>query len=124
MSAIKQQSKPVKKKKAIKNTFDIMQFKKMTGKGLVTVWSGIVIDKKTMNEEIKKIKDKVLNGSVKSIALTGYLNNGIIYIFSGVERLHVINSISYSELKKTQIEIEVIINQYPKLTKEEIISLS
>lgn len=110
-----------RKKKAIKNTFDLVQFKKMLGKGMIKMYTGIIIDKKYgTGEEAKKIKEKVLDGSIKSIGMTGYINNGIIYIFIGLERLLVINNISYSELKKAQVEVEVNVLQYGKLTKEEI----
>lgn len=119
------QTKSTKKKKSTKNTFDIVQFKKMIGKGLITVWNGLVIDKKAISEDIKKVKEKILSKSIKSIAMTGYTNNGVLYIFSGIDRLLGINGVSYSDLKKAQLdsEIEIIINQYPKLTKEEILSL-
>lgn len=114
----------VKKRKAAKNTYDIVQFKKMIGKGIITTWNGVVIDKKNMIEEAKKIKEKVLTGSIKSIGMSGYLNNGVLYIFNGIERLFVINSISYLEIKKANLDIEIIVNQYPKLTKEEVSQLN
>ena len=116
-------SKVVKKKKPVKNVFEITQFKKMMGKGLITVWNGAVVDKKMIIDEVKKIKDKLISGSIKSIGMTGYVNNGVLYIFDGIERLFVINAISYTELKKNQLDIEIFINQYPKLTKEEVASL-
>jgi hypothetical protein len=112
------------KKKPVKNTFDIVQFKKLLGKGMIKIYTGVIVDKKfATSEESKKIKEKVLDGSIKSIGMTGYINEGIIYIFIGVERLLVISGISYLELKKAHVEAEVSILQYGKLTKEEINSL-
>lgn len=111
------------KKKIIKNTFDLIQFKKMLGKGVVKIHTGVVIDKKATAEEVKKIKDRVLDGSIKQIGMSGYVNGGICYVFNGVDRLLVINSISYQELKKNNPDVEVVINQYGKLTKEEIAAL-
>jgi hypothetical protein len=115
--------KPIVKKKSVRNIFDIIQFKKMIGKSMVKPYVGIVIDKKTMIEEAKKIKDKILEGNIKSIAMTGYINAGVLFIILGVDRLYVINAISYQELKKSNVEIEIVINQYPKLTKDEIIQM-
>jgi hypothetical protein len=108
------------KKKPIRNVYELTQFKRMIGKGLVKIWNGIIIDKKCNLEETKKIKEKVLDGSIKSIGLVGYCNNGVIYIISGVDRLSIINSISYQELKKVSIDTEVIVSQYSKLSKEDI----
>jgi hypothetical protein len=122
MSSIKS-PRLIKKKKPVRNIFDIVQFKKMIGKGLVTNWSGVVVDKKSAAEDSKKIKDKLLSGNVKTVGLTGYINNGVIYIFVGIEKLYGINSISYSEIKKAQVDIEIYVNQYSKLSKEEILTI-
>jgi len=98
--------KPVKKKKLVQNTFDLIQFKKMIGKGLVLPYKhgGCQIDIGT--------KNKILSKEFKSVAITGFVNGGIIYIFDGIDRLLAINSISYAEIKKTDLDIDVIVNQY------------
>lgn len=122
-TVVKSPRASAKKKASVKNTFDLVQFKKMVGKGMVKIWNGIV-DKKLVAEESKKIKDKILSGSIKSIGMSGYINEGVLYIFDGVERLLIINTISYSDLKKASINVDVIINQYPKMSKEEVKSLT
>ena len=47
-------------KRPIKNVFDLIQFKKMMGKNIIKIASNVVIDKKTISEEVKKIKDKII----------------------------------------------------------------
>lgn len=118
-SKVRSKSPVGKKKKAVKNTFDIVQFKKMIGKGMVKPWSGAT-DYKNTPDEIKKIKDKIVDGQIHTIGMIGYTNNGVLYIVSGSDRLAVINSISYQELKKLGITVDCCIMQYAKLTKEEI----
>lgn len=113
------------RRKVSRNVYDIVQFKKMIGKGLVVMWNGVVINKKTISTEIKKIKDKILAKNAKSIGLTGYCNNGIIYIFNGYDRLLAINSISYADLKKFNIELDIYVNQYStKLSKDDIAKIN
>ena len=118
-SKVRSKSPIGKKKKAVKNTFDIVQFKKMIGKGMVKPWSGAT-DYKTAPEDIKKIKDKIIEGQVHTLGMIGYTNNGVLYIVSGSDRLAVVNSISYQELKKLGLAVDCCIIQYAKLTKEEI----
>jgi hypothetical protein len=108
------------KKKFNKNTFDIIQFKKLLGKGVIKVWGDAIMDKKAMLVNIKKFKEKILSRSVKSVGLTGYVNNGIVFIFNGIDRMLAIGSTPYSDLKKNNIDIDVIITQYTKLSRAEI----
>jgi hypothetical protein len=114
----KQPASPrTKKKKCVRNTFDIVQFKKMIGKGLIATYKG-----STQNDETN-IKDKILSGNIKSIAMTGFVSSGIIYIFNGVERLIALHSISYADIKKHDLDIDIIITQYSKLTPQDISEL-
>lgn len=106
-----------KKKKCVRNTFDIVQFKKMIGKGLITAYKG-----STQNDETN-IKDKILSGNIKSIAMIGFVSSGIIYIFNGVERLIALHSISYADIKKHDLDIDILITQYSKLTPQDISEL-
>ncbi len=111
-------SKILKKKK---NSFTLVQFKKMLGKNLIGIYNGIIIDKKVINIEAKKIKETIINGSIKQICMTGYVNDsGILYIFSGVEKLFVIANLSYSDIKKYKLDIDICIIQYPKIDKTTI----
>lgn len=104
-----------KKKKCVKNTFELVQFKKMIGKGLVVPYKGA-------NQPIdEKIKDKILSGLVKTIGMSGFVSSGIIYIFQGLDRLHSIHSISYAEIKKANLEIDICIAQYSKMTPQDLI---
>lgn len=95
----------VKKKKATQNTYDLVQFKKMIGKGLIEPQKGSSV------VQDPSMKEKILTKSVKIVAMTGTVNNGIIYITDGVERLLAINSVSYAEIKKHDLDLEVIVTQ-------------
>jgi hypothetical protein len=111
----------IKLQKKRKNSFTLVQFKKMMGKNLIGVYSGIVMDKKVISVEVKKIKETIVNGSIKQIGMVGYVNDsGILYIFNGVEKLFVIASLSYSDIKKYKLDIEICVVQYPKLDKATI----
>jgi hypothetical protein len=117
-------SKVDKLLKKKKNTYFLTQFKKMMGKNLVGVWNGIVFDKKAIVDDVKKIKDNILLGLIKQISMTGYVSeNGTLYIFQGVEKLFVISNLSYSDIKKYKIDIDIVIIQYPKLDKSTILKL-
>lgn len=110
-------SKLVKKK----NSFSLVQFKKMMGKHLVGVYSGVIVDKKQISLQVKTMKETILNQSIKQISLVGCVNDsGILYIFNGVEKLFLIAGLSYSEIKKYKLDIEVCVIQYNKLDKATI----
>lgn len=102
--------KAKKKKKPITNTFELTQVKKMIGKGLIIPYKGADL---ALNQELK---NKILSKAIKSIAITGFLSGGIIYIFEGVDRLTALNAVSYAEIKKTELEIDIYINQYSSLS--------
>lgn len=104
-----------------KNTYTLMQFKKLIGKKLVGIYSGVIVDKKNMLLESKKIKDMVMNNQVNQLGLVGYVNeSGIFYVLKGVEKLYLICNLSYSEIKKYKIDLEINVVQYHSLTKSEI----
>jgi hypothetical protein len=111
---VKPTSPKQKKKKCVKNTFELTQFKKMIGKGLIVVYKGSV----ALPDQ--DIREKILSGGIKSIAMTGFVSSGIIYVFNGVERLLAIHSVSYAEIKKHNLEIDIILNQYSKLEPKDI----
>lgn len=94
-----------KKKKHIQNTFDLVQFKKMIGKGLVLCSKGVVLI------QDPSIKDKILTKQVRSISMNAVLSAGIIYVTEHPERLAAISAISYAEIKKYDLDVDVIINQ-------------
>jgi hypothetical protein len=108
-------SPKAKKKKCVKNTFELVQFKKMIGKGLVIAYKG------TTAQFDASIKDKIMSGSVKSIGLSGFVSSGIIHIFDGVDRLLAIHAVSYAEIKKAKLEIDIFVNQYSSLTPLDLI---
>ena len=117
MSSRKKPSSPrTKKKPPVKNTFDLVQFKKMIGKGLILPYKNIA-------KFDEKIKDKLLSKSVRMLYMTGFVSSGILYIFDGIDRLLAIAAISYAEIKKNELDFDIIIYQYPKLSSEEIASL-
>ena len=47
--------------------------------------------------------------------MTGFLSGGIIYIFEGVDRLTALNAVSYADIKKAELGVEIYINQYSSL---------
>lgn len=124
---VRSRSKSPKKKKIIKNVFDIVQFKKMIGKNMVKTCNVACTGKKTKDiitlDEIKKSKEKILTGAVKTISLSGYINNGVIYIFKGLDHLIIMSHITYQDLKKHNISIDVVVFQYEKLSKDDIMAL-
>lgn len=116
---IKPQSPRTKKKKCVKNTYDLVQFKKMIGKGLV-------IPYKTANFQIDPkaqaaIKEKIISGSIKTIGMSGFVSSGIVHVFDGIDRLIAVHSVSYAEIKKAKLEIEVFVNQYFNMTQLDLL---
>jgi hypothetical protein len=108
-------TKSVNKKKCTKNIYEIIQFKKMIGKGLIVPYKGVPASSNV------DIKSKILSGSVKTIGMSGFVSSGVIHIFDGVDRLAAINSISYSDIKKAKLDIDICINQYAKMTPLDLI---
>lgn len=116
---IKPQSPRAKKKKCVKNTYDLVQFKKMIGKDLV-------IPYKTANFQIDPavqaaIKEKIISGSIKTIGMSGFVSSGIVHVFDGIDRLIAVHSVSYAEIKKAKLEIEVFVNQYFNMTQLDLL---
>lgn len=107
-------SKKQKKKRLVQNTYDLAQFKRLIGKGLITQLKCAAA---TFDVELK---NKILSKSIKSIAMTGIVSNGIVYIFEGVDRLLALNAVSYAEIKKYDLEIDVIINQHFNLSLNDL----
>ena len=106
--------KKIKKKKLVQNTYDLSQFKRLIGKGLVLQ---LKCASATFDAELK---NKILSKTIKSVAMTGIVSNGIVYIFEGVDRLLALNAVSYAEIKKHDLEIDVIINQYFNLSLNDL----
>ncbi len=106
-----------KKKRLIQNTFELTQFKKMIGKGLVCPFKGVnsIFD--------PELKNKILSKLVKTIAMTGFISGGIVYIYDGVDRLLALNAVSYAEIKKADLEIDIILNQYSNLSITDLVSV-
>jgi hypothetical protein len=112
--AVSPRSTKVKKKKLVQNQFELIQFKKMIGKGLVLPYKGAT------SPPDSDLKNKILSKSVKTIAMTGFISSGIIYVFEGVDRLLAINAVSYAEIKKADLEIDIILNQYSNLSVSDL----
>ena len=112
-------------KKPVRNFFDILQVKKMIGKGLLCNYKGVVYDKKKMGVSIEKLRKQLLEGRVKSISLCGFVSNGVVHVITGIDRLFAIQFTSYADIKNKNLEaIEICIIQYAKLNKEEIYELT
>lgn len=115
----KPQSPRVKKKKCVKNTYDLIQFKKMIGKGLILPYKATNFQ--ITQDMLLSIKEKIISGSVKTIGMSGFVSSGIVYVFDGIDRLIAVNSISYADIKKAKLEIEVFLNQYSNMTQLDLL---
>jgi hypothetical protein len=110
-----------RKRKTVKNTFDITQFKKLVGKKLILPYKKAA-DKKTILELSKNYAEKILSGKVKQIILSGFLNtNGTLYIFDGLEKYYALESLSYLAVKK--IETPILVIQYSNVKVSELAML-
>jgi hypothetical protein len=106
------------KKKFVKNSYELIQFKKMLGKQIIIPYKGypkINID--------NIIREKIYKGDIKIIILFGFINNGIVNIFDGIESLFLINNLSYADIKKYDINMEIQINQYTNLSPTDLIKI-
>ena len=113
----------------IKNSFPIYQVKKMIGKKLIIPWNSLIISIQNRNAA-KIIKTKIIesykndtssNKKQKTLVLMAICNNGVLQVFKNIEIFIAINSISYKELNEgVGNNINIIIHQYPKMTKNEI----
>lgn len=108
-----------------KSSYDLVQFKRMIGKGLVKPWSGLTINKKTIGEKIAAAREKILSAKQKfrSVCMSAALNDGILHVFRTYEYLLAIDSIPYSVIKKNNITLTINMQQYCKLTKQQIATL-
>ena len=105
--------------------YDFIQFKRMIGKKLVRQWSGIISDEKHQTSA-EKVKKQLINKKQRSglLPMRGFLNDGVLYIFFGIERMIAINSLSYATIKQSDYNnIFVEVTQYGKLTKTEVVEL-
>jgi hypothetical protein len=118
-------------KRPVKNVFDICQAKKMIGKQLIQPCAAIIVNKREIAEESKKMRDTIIstakkrNNNAQTITITGFVSNGILYVINGLDRYFAIALITYNEIKSIKgLEVlDVIIIQYPKLTKIELAAL-
>jgi hypothetical protein len=115
---------PKKTVKFIKNTFSIIQVKKMLGKKLIILWKGIPVASSVVKENAKKIKDSIIssnNEKQKNIVLSCVCLNGVLNIINGSDRILAISNISYDEIKKKNIsDLNITILQYPKMSQLDI----
>ncbi len=112
-----------------KNSFPLYQIKKMIGKKLIIPWTSLTITIQDRNSA-KLMKAKILEASsadgkkVKNLLLVATCNNGVLQVFKNIDAFLAINSISYKELNNgVGSNINVLIHQYPKLSKNEIRTL-
>lgn len=114
--------------KPTKNTFNLMQVKKMIGKKLIVPWKGLNIPPQELKDKAKKIKKKIIDSvsqkGTKKLVLTTVCINGVLNIINGLERSNAISMISYKEIQKLNMsDIKVVIVQYPKLSQTNIKNL-
>jgi hypothetical protein len=111
--------------KPVKNTFTIIQVKKMIGKRLIVPWKGLNIPPQELKENAKKIVKKIVDSTFdkgsKKLVLTTICINGILNVICGLERSTAISMISYKEIEKLNTsEILVVIIQHPKMSQANI----
>lgn len=95
-------SRPKIRKKQL-NHYDLIQFKKMLGKKLVQV-------KPTMSPaKLTEYKKFILDKTVREIKLNGTVLDGILIIED--ELAAVIQSLSYNEITKNNIDLDIIVQQ-------------
>jgi len=113
------------KSKSVKNTFSLIQIKKLIGKKLILPWKCIIITDE-IKQKSKQTKEKLLESfkSGKKISISVMCVSGILHVIFGVDILLAIMSIPYTDIKKNNIglyNIEVV--QYPKIPKSDIQTL-
>lgn len=114
--------------KPVKNTFTLIQIKKMIGKKLIVPWKGLTVSPAELKEEAKKAKQKIMDSSdkktSKKIVITTVCINGVLNIIGGLERSMAISMISYKEITKNNLsDIRVVISQYSKMSQANIKNL-
>ena len=110
------------KTKAIKNTFSLIQVKRMIGKKLLLLHKTISVTDELKNKS-KLLKEKLIESfkKNKTCCISAMCSNGILQVIHGAEALITIMSISYTDIKAHNIsECPIEIIQYPKLTKGEL----
>jgi len=114
--------------KPVKNTFTLIQIKKMIGKKLIVPWKGLNTPPQEVKDNAKKVKKKIIESlsqkGSKKIMLTTVCINGVLNIISGMERSMAISMISYKEISKHNMsDIRVVIVQYAKMSQANIKNL-
>ena len=92
------------KSKSVKNTFSLIQIKKLIGKKLILPWKGIIITDE-IKQKSKQTKEKLLESfkSGKKISISVMCVSGILHVIFGVDILLAIMSIPYTDIKKNNI---------------------
>ena len=111
----------IKSSDIIKNNFTMYQMKKMIGKKLILLWSGIDITIQDKNSA-RLTKTKILETTTKkNLVITTFCNQGVLYVIRNIDIFLALSTISYKELEISKCnDVNVIIIQYPKLSKSEI----
>ena len=115
--------------KPVKNTFTLIQIKKMMGKKLIVPWKGLNTSPASLKDESKKFKKKITDSvkdptGAKKIVITTVCINGVMNVISGLDRAVAISLFSYKELEKNSIsDIKVVISQYPRMSQADIKNL-
>lgn len=114
--------------KPMKNTFNLLQVKKMICKNLIVPWKGLNIPPQEIKAQAKTIKKKIIDSisqkGSKKIVLTTVCIKGVLNIINGLERSAAIAMISYKEIQKLDMsEINIVIIQYPKMSQTNIKNL-
>lgn len=89
-----------KKIKPVRNTYTLIQIKRMMGKKFILPWDGLPHSRKSLSVKSKKIKDEILSTNDKIVSLVVMNIQGYLKIISGLDVFYAIDMITYNEIKK------------------------
>ena len=107
-------------KKLVKNTYTLLQVKKMIGKKLIIPWKNISIMAES-KDKAKKLKRILLKNPGKRLVIIASCMKGILNVVDCIEKYLAITMLSYSDIKKHKLEdFEIVIIQHRHLKAIEI----
>jgi len=107
-------------RKPIRNTYNLLQVKKLIGKKLLIPGKNVSVLTET-KDNAKKLKKALLNSNGKRLVIITSCVGGILHVVEGIEKYLAVTMLSYSDIKKHKLEnLEIVIMQYPHLKSVEL----
>jgi len=104
----------------VRNTYNLLQVKKLIGKKLLIPWKNVSILNETKHNA-KKVKKTLMTSRGKKLVIITSCINGVLNVIEGVEKYLAITMLSYSDIKKYKLEdLEIIVIQYPHMKINDI----